>query len=48
MPEINHKLLKKYLKDLSGDPAKQLSPVYLIFGLQIMIPWKERLKTSMM
>jgi DNA polymerase-3 subunit delta len=37
MPEINHKLLKKYLKDLSGDPAKQFSPVYLIFGEELLV-----------
>ncbi len=37
MPEINHKLLKKYLKDLTGDPAKQFSPVYLIFGEELLV-----------
>jgi DNA polymerase-3 subunit delta len=37
MPEINHKFLKKYLKDLSGDPAKQFSPVYLIFGEELLV-----------
>ena len=36
MPEINHKLLKKYLKDLSADPAKQFAPVYLIFGEELL------------
>ena len=37
MPEINHKLLKKYLKDLTGDPAKQFAPVYLIFGEELLV-----------
>lgn len=37
MPEINHKLLKKYLKDLTGDPAKQFSPVYLIYGEELLV-----------
>ena len=37
MPEINHKLLNKYLKDLSGDPAKQFAPVYLIFGEELLV-----------
>jgi DNA polymerase-3 subunit delta len=37
MPEINHKLLQKYLKDLRGDPAKQVAPVYLIFGEELMV-----------
>jgi DNA polymerase-3 subunit delta len=37
MPEINYKLLKKYLKDLTGDPAKQFSPVYLIFGEELLV-----------
>jgi len=37
MPEINHKLLKKYLKDLTGEPAKQFAPVYLIFGEELLV-----------
>jgi DNA polymerase-3 subunit delta len=37
MPEINHKLLKNYLNDLSGDPAKQFAPVYLIFGEELLV-----------
>ncbi|MGD9238723.1 MAG: hypothetical protein PVG69_01785 [Desulfobacterales bacterium] len=37
MPEINHKLLKKYLKDLSADPAKPFAPVYLIFGEELLV-----------
>ena len=37
MPEINHKLLKKYLKDLSADPAKEFAPVYLIFGEELLV-----------
>jgi DNA polymerase-3 subunit delta len=37
MPEINHKLLKKYLKDVTADPAKQFSPVYLIFGEELLV-----------
>ncbi len=37
MPEIKYKLLKKYLKDLKGDPQKQFSPVYLIFGEELLV-----------
>ncbi|MGD9078290.1 MAG: hypothetical protein PVG96_03075 [Desulfobacterales bacterium] len=37
MPEINHKLLKKYLKDLKGDPAKEFAAVYLIFGEELLV-----------
>jgi len=37
MPEINHKLLKKYLKDLSGDPARRFVPVYLIHGEELLV-----------
>ena len=37
MPEINHKLFKKYLKDLSADPAKPFAPVYLIFGEELLV-----------
>jgi len=37
MPEINHKLLRKYLTDVTGDPAKQFSPVYLIFGEELLV-----------
>ena len=37
MPEINHKLLKKYLNELSTDPAERFSPVYLIFGEELLV-----------
>jgi len=37
MPEIHHKLLKKYLKDLNEDPEKQFAPVYLIFGEELLV-----------
>ena len=37
MPEINHKLLKKYLKDLRGGPAKEFAAVYLIFGEELLV-----------
>ena len=37
MPEIKYKLLKKYLKDLEGDPQKQFSPIYLIFGEELLV-----------
>ncbi|MGD9057016.1 MAG: hypothetical protein PVF38_12790 [Desulfobacterales bacterium] len=37
MPEINHQLLSKYLKDLSADPEKQFAPVYLLFGEEMLV-----------
>ena len=37
MPEINHQLLSKYLKDLSADPKKQFAPVYLLFGEEMLV-----------
>jgi DNA polymerase-3 subunit delta len=37
MPEISHKLLKKYLKDLKNDPAKEFAVVYLIFGEELLV-----------
>ncbi len=37
MPEIKYKLLRKYLKDLIGDPEKQFSQVYLIFGEELLV-----------
>ncbi len=37
MPEINYKLLKKYLKALAGDPAKEFAPVYLFFGEELLV-----------
>jgi DNA polymerase-3 subunit delta len=37
MPEINHKLLKKYLKDLKSDPAKEFAAVYLLFGEELLV-----------
>ncbi|MBW2486596.1 MAG: hypothetical protein JRE72_04180 [Deltaproteobacteria bacterium] len=37
MPEINHKLLKKYLKGLKGDSAKEFAAVYLIFGEELLV-----------
>jgi DNA polymerase-3 subunit delta len=36
MPEINYKLLKKYLMDLKNDPSKEFAPVYLIFGEELL------------
>ena len=32
MPEINYKLLKKYLNEVKSDPARDFAAVYLIFG----------------
>ena len=37
MPEIHHKLLKKYLKDLKRDPTKAFAAVYLIFGEELLV-----------
>ena len=37
MPEIHHKLLMKYLKDLNEDPEKQFASVYLIFGEELLV-----------
>jgi DNA polymerase-3 subunit delta len=37
MPEINHQLLSKYLKDLTADPEKQFAPVYLFFGEEMLV-----------
>jgi DNA polymerase-3 subunit delta len=37
MPEINYKLLKKYLMDLKNDPSKEFAPVYLIFGEELLV-----------
>jgi DNA polymerase-3 subunit delta len=37
MPEISHKLLKKYLKDLKSDPAKEFAAVYLLFGEELLV-----------
>ena len=37
MPEISHKLLKKYLKDLKGDSAKEFAAVYLLFGEELLV-----------
>ncbi|MGD9206080.1 MAG: hypothetical protein PVF86_16150, partial [Desulfobacterales bacterium] len=37
MPEINHQLLPKYLKDLTADPEKQFAPVYLVFGEELLV-----------
>ena len=37
MPEIKYNRLQKYLKDLKGDPQKQFSPVYLIFGEELLV-----------
>ena len=37
MPEINHKLFKKYLKDLKSDPAKEFAAVYLLFGEELLV-----------
>jgi DNA polymerase-3 subunit delta len=37
MPEIHYKSLKKYLNDLIAVPEKQLAPVYLIFGEELLV-----------
>ncbi len=37
MPEIHHKLLKKYLKNLNAGSEKQFAPVYLIFGEELLV-----------
>jgi DNA polymerase-3 subunit delta len=37
MPEINHKLLKKYLTDLKSDSAGVFAAVYLIFGEELLV-----------
>jgi len=37
MPEINYRLLKKYLMDLKKDPSKEFAPVYLIFGEELLV-----------
>ena len=37
MPEIHHKLLKKYLKDLKRDPTKAFAAVYLLFGEELLV-----------
>jgi DNA polymerase-3 subunit delta len=37
MPEISHKLLKKYLKDLKSDPEKEFAAVYLLFGEELLV-----------
>ena len=37
MPEIHHKLLKKYLKDLKRNPTKAFAAVYLLFGEELLV-----------
>ena len=37
MPEIRHKLFKKYLKDLKSDPEKEFAAVYLLFGEELLV-----------
>ncbi len=37
MPELNHQLLHKYLKDPAGDRKKQFAPVYLLFGEELLV-----------
>ena len=37
MPEISHKLIKKYLQDLKSDPVKDFAAVYLIFGEELLV-----------
>ena len=37
MPEINHKLLKKYLKEIKDDPAGDFAAVYLLFGEELLV-----------
>ena len=36
MPEINHQLLAKYVKDVAANPEKQFAPVYLFFGEEVL------------
>lgn len=37
MPEINHQLLSKYLKDITADSQKSFAPVYLLFGEEMLV-----------
>ena len=37
MPELNHKLLQKYLKDVAADPGKRFAPVYLLHGEELLV-----------
>ncbi len=37
MPELNHQLLPKYLKDLGGDSEKPFAPVYLLLGEELLV-----------
>ena len=37
MAEINHKLLKKYLKEIKDDPAGDFAAVYLLFGEELLV-----------
>jgi DNA polymerase-3 subunit delta len=37
MPEINHKLLKKYLNEVKSDPARDFAAVYLLFGEELLV-----------
>ncbi len=37
MPEISHKLLQKYLKDVAADLERRFAPVYLLFGEELLV-----------
>ncbi len=37
MPEINHQLLAKYVKDVAAGTEKQFAPVYLFFGEELLV-----------
>jgi len=37
MAEINHKLLKKYLKEIKEDSARDFAAVYLLFGEELLV-----------
>ena len=37
MPEISYKLLKKYLRDIKSDPAKEFAAVYVLFGDELLV-----------
>jgi DNA polymerase-3 subunit delta len=37
MPEIHHKMLKKYLRDLKSDSAREFAAVYLLFGEELLV-----------
>ena len=37
MPELNHHILPKYLKDVSGNSEQPFAPVYLLFGEELLV-----------